>query len=684
MFLKFSGLLVLGSLLYTVDASVVTNIPSAVDIPNSKGNSNTTTSAVNVTVDQTIFKLPSEIDEDELLHETGLFMKSLMNLEVDPCENFYEYACGNWKTSERVPTSGRKDSILRVIQSEINDLIVVFLKNSTKESKTAEGKAKVFYASCVTGGKDINVGLKTMLDNEKDTFGKLKLPGKNDWIPVNFMSPYNVFPLLPLSVNYSTISRQFEISINNPIPVLKNFYNTSQADELLQKLGQVAQEFKTMLEFEKNLTAKVSNRDFNERLNLHEFLEQHQKDAIDWKLLFKTAFGDSYQPEWYVNNKISNFTDLERFLRKSPTENLRNYVKWRTLVKFFNIWKTELPNDEKREQVCRQHTETYFTYGILPWFIEYLYDAERREDSLCIAQTVLQSFLNITENYSWLDEDTKSEIAAKLQAMDIMVGYKDDMRHRQLSDQIYSDLEVNGDWFKNLLTLEANHARIRLHSVHKTVVPPILSPYSVNAFYADYINTAFVTMGISQMPLYHQRFPASLKFGGLGMLIGHEMAHALDSNGYHINYEGKPYNWSSSSARHFKEKTRCLENQYNKFIYHGIQTNGSATMPDNIADNTGARLAHHSYMELYGQYEGHDKPLPGLEYTNNELFFIKMAQTWCTGRDDSFRVQHMKTDAHAYAEFRVLGPLRNMPEFSQTFQCRLGSQMNPLKKCVVW
>ncbi|XP_005180235.1 endothelin-converting enzyme homolog [Musca domestica] len=680
MSLKFSGLLVLGSLLLSSALGSIINVTSAAESPTKL---NSTTSA-NVTVDNTIFKLPSEIDEDELLHETGLFMQSLMNLDVDPCENFYEFACGNWRTSERVPSSGRKDSMLRVIQSEINDLIVAFLKNNTKEGKSAEGKAKIFYASCVTGGKDINVGLKTMLDNEKENFGKLKLTGKNDWIPVNFMSPYTVFPLLPLSVNYSTFSRQFEISINRPIAALKSFYNTSQAEELLQKMGQVVSEFKTMLEFEKNLTSKVPTKDFAERMPLQDFLVQHQKDPIDWNLIFKTAFGDNTQREWYVNNQISNFTDLERFLRKSPTENLRNYVKWRTLVKFYKIWKTELPNDEKREQVCRQHTESYFTYGILPWFIEYLYDAERREDSLLIAQTILQGFLNMTENYGWLDEDTKSEIASKLQAMDIMVGYKDDMRHRQMGDQIYNDLEINGDWFKNLLTLEANHARIRLHSVHKTVVPPILSPFSVNAFYADYINTAFVTMGISQMPLYHTRFPASLKYGGLGMLIGHEMAHALDSNGYHVNYEGKPYNWSSSSLRHFQQKIRCLENQYNKFIYHGIQTNGSATMPDNIADNAGTRLAHHSYMDLYGRNEGLEKPLPGLEFTNNELFFIKMAQTWCSGRDDSYKLLHMKTDAHAYAEFRVLGPLRNMPEFSETFQCKLGSQMNPLKKCVVW
>ncbi|XP_013119452.2 endothelin-converting enzyme 1 [Stomoxys calcitrans] len=675
--------LLLGSLLWAIIPLEALPSPDEVNSLDAR-NRITNATAANVTLEETIFKLPSDIDEDELLYEMGLFMLGIMNLQVNPCEDFYEFACGNWKNSQRVPSVGRKDSFLHVIQKEINDLMVGFLKNSTKDSKTAEGKAKLFYSSCLVSGKDFSASLKTLLDNEEEVFSKLNLTGKNDWLVVNFMSPYNIYPLLPMSINYSTYSRQFEIAINLPNSVLESYRNSSQTEEFLKSFGDLASEFNTMLEFERNLTSKTQRLNKTERVTLEEFLELHQGDVIDWPQLFNEAFGENTQPEWYVNNRIANFTNLEKFLRKSPIDTLRNYVKWRTLLKFYNIWDMEVQNDDKREQICRQHTESYFTYALLPWFIDNLYDAERREDSLKVAQSVLDAFLNITDRYPWLDEDTKSHISSKLQAMDIMVGYRDDMRHRDLTDQIYSDVNMTTDWFNNLMILEANHARLRLHSVHRTVLPPLLSPFSVNAYYADYINTAFVTMGISQMPLYHNRLPASLKFGGLGMLIGHELAHSLDSNNYNMNYEGKNYEWQSASQRHFFERIRCLENQYNKFIYRGIQTNGSLTMPDNIADNAGARLAHHSYRHCYGHLEGERKPLPGVNFTNNELFFIKMAQTWCTGRDDSYKVHHIRSDAHAYAEFRVLGPLRNMPEFSETFKCRLGTQMNPLKKCVVW
>ncbi|XP_065355317.1 endothelin-converting enzyme 2 [Calliphora vicina] len=666
-----SALIVIALVCFTVQATTDALSPSK--------SLNTTT--------PTIFKLPTTIDEDDLLHEMALFMKDNMNLAEDPCEDFYEFACGNWSHSPRVPQRGHNDTFLHAIQLELNDLMVDFLKNSTRTTnKTAEAKAKQFYTSCVVGGKDVSVGVKTLLDSEKETFEKLKLSGENDWLAVNLMSPYGVYALLPLHVNYSTTSRQFEVSLSLPIPLLQHFHNSSNSKDLLQTLGLDSEEFQLMLEFERNLTSKAQELETVERVTIKKFLHLHEQDPINWKTFFKMAFPHYLEDDWYVSNKVANFTHLERFLRKSHTENLRNYIKWRTILKFYNIWKDQISGDDHREQICRQHTESYFTYALMPWFIEVLYDQERREDSLKIADAIQNQFFEMIANYTWLDEETKSKVKTKLRAMDVAVGYKDEMRHRTLSNQIYSTVQIGTDWFKNLENLEAYRAGIRLNSVHKTIVPPMLSPFNVNAYYVDYINTAFITMGISQMPLYNVKFPDSLKFGGIGMLIGHEMAHGFDSNGYLVNYDGKRHQWlSPASLRNFKERYSCLENQYNKFIYRGVQTNGSATMPDNIADNAGLRFAYHAYRKhLASAKESEEKPLPGLNFSNNELFYIKFAQSWCTGRDDSYKMRHIKLDHHAYGEFRVLGPLRNMPEFAQTFNCKLGTQMNPLKKCVVW
>lgn len=634
-----------------------------------------------------VFKLPCAIDDDELLHEVGLFMRDSMNLSVDPCEDFYEFTCGNWMHNPRVPAKGHTDTFLHTIEMEINDLVVQYLKNYTKSAtKSAEDKVKQFYVSCISSGKDLKAGVKTLLDTENMVYDKVNLTGESDWLAINFMSNYGIYALLPLSVNYSTTSRQFEISINLPYPELQIFYNNSRTEELFLVPDLDKNEFKLMIEFERNLTEKVSGLETPKRVTVAEFLHLHKADPISWPAVFKTAFSSNLNNGWYISNSIANFTKLERFLRKSSVSNMKNYIKWRTILKFYNIWKQELPNDENREQICRQHAEGYFAYAILPWFIEFLYDQERREDTLRLSEAIQTQFYSFIDNYSWLDDSSKSNMKTKLRSMDIAVGYKDEMRHVSLADRIYNEFDIGTDWFKNLQNLEANKARSRLHSVHKTVVPPMLSPFDVNAFYVDYINTVFITMAISQMPHYHIKFPESLKFGGLGMLIGHEIAHAFDPNGLQLDFDGKRQQWlTTQSQRNFKERYNCFENQYNKFIYRGIQTNGTTTMPDNIADNAGLRLAYHSLKTfLLENDNGDEYPLPGLNFTNNELFFIKFSQTWCTGRDEAYKMRHINSDHHAYGEFRVLGPLRNMPEFAKTFKCKLGSQMNPLKKCFVW
>uniref|UniRef100_A0A1A9WUI8 Peptidase M13 C-terminal domain-containing protein n=1 Tax=Glossina brevipalpis TaxID=37001 RepID=A0A1A9WUI8_9MUSC len=634
---------------------------------------------------RTVFDLPTIIDADELLHETGLYMLDIMNLTVDPCENFYEYACGNWRYSSRVPAESRNDSLLRAISKKIKQNMIEFLKNTTAEElsqTTAEAKAKLFFQSCLSP-QELSVAVTSLMATEDEAFEQLQLDGNETdaWMYVNFLSPYEIHPLLPVFVNYSHVHREFEISIIPPVPFMQNYKNYTSFISLMQENQE---NLDVMLEFEANLTSKVNALKKTEHLTLSEYLQKHEKDAVNWAKLIEIGFNGKARDNWIINNKIANFTSLERFLRKSKIETLRNYVKWRTFFHFYDIWGLALDNDANREKICLFHTETYFSYALVPWFSEIFFDTERREDTLKLADALRTHFKEIVDSIRWLDRKTKSEALAKLDSMDLSVGYSDEMRHREVLDQVYGHLNISNDWYDNLMQLEINRARLRKSSVHKFVLPPLLSPYSVNAYYADFINSVFVTIGIAQMPLYHISFPSSLKFGGTGLMIGHEICHGFDTNSYRYNYDGKVEQWWSFQAQlSYRQFCQCLENQYNKFIYRGVKTNATHTMPDNIADNVGARLAYIAYSRCAGTIEGKKKPIKVMNFTNDELFFIKLAQTFCIGRDDAYKMEHIVTDSHAYGEFRVLGILHNMPEFSQTFKCKLGSEMNPFKKCML-
>ncbi|XP_001989331.2 neprilysin [Drosophila grimshawi] len=622
-------------------------------------------------------------------------MLSTMNHSVDPCENFYEYACGNWKESSLLTDEAKNSSLLQAIQQRINGVVLDYLQNTTQLARNATSaaawKAKEFFSTCVQMKANMSRGYEYLMMQQDD-----RLKARNitqDWIYVNFMSSYELFPLLPLKVHYNTAKRKFDILISPPTKVLAN-YNEEKLLNMTKDL-QITDELKrkeflalfaNLTQFERNLTQLAKPRNETEKLTLDKFLVQHKEDRLNWTHYFEVAFNGSQQGQWLVLNQLEQVGELVHLLEQSDLQLLRSYVQHRVLVKFYAMWAQQqssknasIPND------CRSLTESYFNYALLPWFIGKLFDEERRADVLGVAKDIKDTFYELLENYTWLDEETRSEAKTKLSSMDFLVGYTDEFRHPEVIDAAFSDLNMTKDFFENLATLEANRARIRMRSVDKALIPQLMPTRTVNAYYAEFLNQAFITIGLSQWPFYHVGFPEVLKYAGVGNIIGHEMAHGFDSYCYQFNYDGKKVNWwSEASLRNFKERYRCLESQYNKFILLGIATNGTLTSGDNIADNVGTRMAYYAYKRRSKDKGWLEKPFRNVNLNNKQLFFLKFAQTWCSGRDTASKLRRIKTDVHAYEEFRVVGTLGNMVEFSEAFNCKLGTDMNPLKKCVVW
>ncbi|SPP78939.1 endothelin-converting enzyme homolog [Drosophila guanche] len=653
-----------------------------------------------------IFSLPSKSNHsEELLEDYGKFMLSVMNRSIDPCENFYEYSCGGWKKSELVPELARNSSFLYAIQQRIDESVLGFLQNVTQKeledlgtngTRSSELKAKQFFASCVKVKANMSLGYDH-LEQDIDDRNKEQQPAKThtlDWIYVNFMSKYEIYPLLPMKVHYSTSSRKFDVLLSPPTKVLagvndeqlKNMTRDFGWADNLEKTKQFLESFVNLTIFEKNLTALAKTRNETEKLSLKDFLGKHKQDRLNWTRYFEMAFNGTQDSSWPVLNQLDagSTNDLVYFLEQTPLDTLKSYVRMRVLLKFHALWKTKTKEGGVQSE-CRSLTETYFNYAVLPWFIGKVFDKNQRADILTVAKDIRDTFYELLDHHAWLDDDTRSQAKTKLASMDILVGYTDDLQHREVIDQVYSEINMTGNWYENLCIIEGSRASIRLRSVDKALIPILMPTRTVNAYYADFLNLAFITIGMAQWPFYHRDFPAVLKYAGVGNIIGHEMAHGFDSYCYQYNYDGKRVNWwSATSLRNFKERYRCLESQYNKFILMGVQTNGTMTSGDNIADNVGTRMAYYAYKRKTGDKAWLERPLRGLDFNNKQLFFVKFAQSWCNGKDSGDKLKKLKTDVHAYDEFRVQGTLSNMPEFSEAFGCKLGSEMNPLKKCVVW
>lgn len=177
-----------------------------------------------------------------------------------------------------------------------------------------------------------------------------------------------------------------------------------------------------------------------------------------------------------------------------------------------------------------------------------------------------------------------------------------------------------------------------------------------------------------------------MNYGAIGVVIGHEITHGFDDQGRQFDLDGNLVDWwGKETADAYLEKATCIIDQYANFTdsLTELNLNGINTQGENIADNGGLKEAYLAYQKFVKSH-GAEAGLPGLKYNTNQLFWISSAQTWCA----VFRPEAMKkrilTGVHSPNQFRVLGPINNMKEFSVDFECAEGSSMNPIDKCEVW
>jgi predicted metalloendopeptidase len=177
-----------------------------------------------------------------------------------------------------------------------------------------------------------------------------------------------------------------------------------------------------------------------------------------------------------------------------------------------------------------------------------------------------------------------------------------------------------------------------------------------------------------------------LNFGAIGFVIGHEITHGFDDRGRQFDKDGNNKNWwDHQTDLNFRNRTQCMVEQYNNYTVpeNGLSVNGVNTQGENIADNGGLKEAFLAYKKWVKDHES-EKALPGLEYTPDQLFWISAANVWCGKYRTEVLKLRVMVGSHSPPMFRVIGPMSNIKEFSESFNCPLGSNMNPNQKCSVW
>jgi putative endopeptidase len=195
----------------------------------------------------------------------------------------------------------------------------------------------------------------------------------------------------------------------------------------------------------------------------------------------------------------------------------------------------------------------------------------------------------------------------------------------------------------------------------------------VNAYFAPPLNEIAFPAGRLQPPFFHATYDDGANYGGIGGTIGHEMSHGFDDEGRQYDAKGNLTDWwTASDAKNYTERAKVVEDQYSAYtVLDSLHVNGKLTLGENLADVVGVSVAYDALEKALG-----NKPRTKIDgFTPEQRFFLAYAQARrSNSRDEALRLQ-IQTDPHSPGQFRVNGPLSNMPEFAKTFGCKEGDPM---------
>ena len=302
---------------------------------------------------------------------------------------------------------------------------------------------------------------------------------------------------------------------------------------------------------------------------------------------------------------------------------------------------------------------------------------KRAEELVANVKAALRDRLKAS---SWMSEETRTRALAKLDAMDVKVGYPEKWRDYAKADIKLAAYAEN--WMAaNRFDSQRDIARIG-NPVDRAEW--FMAPYIVNAYYNPTGNEIVFPAAILQPPFFDAKADDAINYGGIGMVIGHEITHGFDDRGRRFDKDGNLRDWwSVEDQDRYKARAKVIEEQYTAMpsLVEGAKPNGTLTLGENIADIGGLKIAYDALQKAL-QGKARTK-VDGL--TPEQRFFISWAQGWRWNARPEYERNLMLTDGHSLARYRVSGPIAHMPEFAKAFSCDASKTLLPdIARNAIW
>jgi putative endopeptidase len=647
------------------------------------------------------------------------FDPTSIDKSINPCEDFYQYACGNWMKTNAIPADksrwGRFDQLQEHNYYILRDILE---SAQAKPNSPIEKKVGDFYASCtdesaiekagaaplepemkrIAAIKDQQQLMKQVSSMHRDglqaLFAFYSQPDMHDANKTIAYIDQGGITLPDRDYYLKDDARSVETREKYQQHVQKMFELAGDSPEV------AAQEAKTVLAVETGLAkASMDRTERRDPKTRDHLMTTAAAETLAPNFDLTKYFAESGAPK-FTSLNVTNpefFKQVNDQLGSVALDDWKTYLRWRTINSYApSLSKAFVDEDfafngkflsgqqeiEPRWERCVRATNQGLGMALGELYVDRTFGPEGKARTLKMVEAIESAMHQDVEQLDWMSDTTKQQAYKKLSTIVNNIGYPDKWRD-------YSSVTVKrNDYAGNVTRAAAFEAHRTLEKIDKPTDRKdwSMTPPTVNAYYRPPMNDINFPAGILQPPFYSKNMDEAVNYGGIGVVIGHELTHGFDDQGRKYDAAGNYHDWwTPQDAEAFEKRATCVADEYSSFVsvkdaQGEVKLNGRLTLGENTADNGGLKLAYMALTDIIG-----NTPVKEIDgYTPQQRFFLAFAQIWCQNVTDQEARKRALTDPHSPGQWRVNGAVQNSAAFQQAFGCKAGQPMVRENACRVW